>query len=251
MTDDLHYTVRRFNWRWAGSCFVRLPGETRLARHATREAAIADRDEREGEVRSRINPFECGMSFHDLTTFPEPVFCDWLLDEAIEPPKPIGGVIPWAAWWDRAKIGGKPTPFRIAKLRPQKLTPEQELRVWNGLNRVRFHEVIERRPSQLAYAVVSVLWEYDDNWMDPGEEGGRLHRVYRRREDAEAECELREVAARRENTSEPYRFVMDRWTRPTFGEKAKPLEYQYDLCSGAEARFYEVIEIDLGDQGGS
>lgn len=47
MTDDLHYTVRRFNWRWAGSCFMRLPGETRLARH---EAWMAGRRTRTVEI---------------------------------------------------------------------------------------------------------------------------------------------------------------------------------------------------------
>ena len=233
MTDDLHYTVRRFNWRWAGSCFMRLPGETRLARHDTREAAIQDRDEREREVRSRINPFECGPAFHYLTTLPEPVFCDWLRDESIEPPEPQSGSIPWAAWWTTAR---------------ESLDEGQVSRIWNGLNRVQFHDVIERRDSQIAYAVMRIVWEYNDCFFEPGEEGGKTVVAFRDREKAMRRRDEMEIEERlrigrqsgRVDYFEGWRWVESPWPSKEVSHYG---EHEVD-----EPPLFEVVEIDLGSE---
>lgn len=231
MSDDLHYTVRRFNWRWAGSYFVRLPGETRLARHDTREAAIADRDERELEVRSRINPFECGASFHDLTTLPEPVFCDWLRDESIEPPEPRSGAIPWAAWWTAARAD---------------LDERQIGRIWDGLNRVRFHDVIERRDSQIAYAVMRIVWEYNDYYYEPGIEGGRTVIAFRDREKAarrKDEMEIEERQRMAQQMGRPTYFESWRWIESEWPTKTDLDQAEYPI---EEPRLFEIVEIDIG-----
>jgi hypothetical protein len=176
-SDEQRYIVRRFNWRWAGTCFVRAPGEHRVAWFDTPDEADADRWRRELEVRGRINPFECGPAFHYLSTMPEPIYLDWLMDADVIPPEPINGVRPWGEWWDGAK---------------QALAHGQVAHVWEGLNRVRFFDVITRRPSDVAFAVIRMMWEYNDYTYEPGEEGGEPLRVFRRRENAEAYRQLLE-----------------------------------------------------------
>src|SRR5262245_4291399 len=162
MSDAPRFVVHRLNWRQASGGFVRLPGGTRVAAFATFEEADLDRALRETEVRSRMNPFSCGTTWHALTTLPEPVFVDWVGDAGLTPPN-YTGIDAWSGWWQRWNA---------------EWSAEQLWRVWEGLNRVRFFEVIERPVSAVAFAVVRVMWEYNDSWYEPGEEGGRTIRAF-------------------------------------------------------------------------
>ena len=239
MADEVRFTVRRFNWRWAGTCFVRAPGEHRLATFDTADEAHADAWRREQEVRGRVNPFACGPAFHYLSTMPEPIYLDWLRDADITPPKQDSTAKrPWAAWWDSTKTG---------------LTESQIFRVWEGLNRVRFFDVIARRPSQVAYAVVRIVWEYNDNWMEPGEEGGVPVQAFRKRENAEAqrvlleEVERARFAGREDEEPSHYSaFERNRWNDPFQVEHDERGFSVDDVVGFQNAVFYEVVEIDIG-----
>lgn len=229
MAEPTRFVVRRLNWRPAGDAFIRLPGETRLASFDTFDDAEADRIRREHEVRGRVNPFRCGTAFHTLTTLPEPVFADWVADAGLTPPeRPAVGFVDWAAWW----AAGHAT-----------WTEEQRARVWDGLNHVRFFEVIERPPSAVAYAVVRVMWEYNDNWYEPGAEGGRTVIAYRSREAAERRrAELEAGAEDRPSYVETGRWRHENW--PAIEGDGSVTEF-----GKSGAPMYEVVEIDLGGVG--
>lgn len=68
----------------------------------------------------------------DLTSLPEPIFADWLLDCYLTPPiRKTGAEKPgrvWADWWDAHA--------------PQ-MTDYQHSRVWQALDKLRFFEVVE------------------------------------------------------------------------------------------------------------
>jgi len=240
MSDPRRFVVRRLNWRPSGGRFIRLPGETRLISFDTLEEAEADRLRREAEVRARVNPFQCGTTWHALTTLPQAIFLDWLQDGNLFPPivwteRAVGDEIPleeWAEWWQR--IGHTHQPQEVEHM-------------WNGLNRVRFFEVIERPVSAVAYAVVRVMWEYNDSWYEPGEEGGRTARAFRSRARAEAEQKRLEAEARKQwddyHWVDARRWELSDW--PALG----PVEgtESEEAFERRGVRLYEVIEIDLGE----
>jgi hypothetical protein len=232
--------VRRLNWRPAGDRFIRLPGEVRLAAFDALETAEADRVRRESEVRDRVNPFKCGTAWHALTTLPQLIFLDWLQDSGLPPPESWAehaatGTIAldeWAEWW-----------LKIAHT----LSAEQVAHLWAGLNRVRFFEAVERPASAVAFGVVKVMWNYTDEWYEPGSEGGRAVRAFRSRERAEAECARLEGEARREwddrYYAETWRWELERW--PALGSEDG---FEKEEAFGRRgARLYEVVEIDLGE----
>jgi hypothetical protein len=229
--DSLRYTVRRFNWRWAGQCFLPAPGEARIAWFDTPDEAEADCRRREREVRGRVNPFQCGPALHYLTTFPEPVFLDYLLDLGLTPPDPQpDGRRRWAEWWDAEK---------------EERTADQTAQVWEALNRVRFFDVIARRPSEVAYTVVQVLWDYNDVWYEPGDEGGRPILAFRSRAKAEAHRQQLEAEAREGMAATGSgncwmglrRWQLSEWPRPAPDVASEP--------PVEKMPFYEVVEIDL------
>lgn len=222
MSDELRWIVRRFNWKCChdGKQLRQAPGEHRVAWFDTEADALADCRRRERSVRERVNPFHCGPAFHYLSTFPEYAFRDWLRDDDIEPPD-VTTLDAWADWWEWPPLG-----------------PSARAKVWEGLNRVRFHDVISRRPSQVAYAVVQVMWDYQDDFYSPGEEGGRVTAVYRTRARAEGESVRLNATARQEWTEYGCGLYADRWlsdqwplVRETTGDDTAPM--------------YEVMEIDL------
>jgi hypothetical protein len=238
MSDAPRFVVRRLNWRPAGDRFIRLPGEVRLGSFDALEPAEAERTAREAEVRARVNPFKCETAWHALTTFPQPVFLDWLQDRGVLPPvawtaRAAAGVPldEWAEWWQR--IG-------------HVLDAEQVAHVWAGLNRVRFFETIERPASAVAFAVVRVMWEWNDSWYEPGAEGGRTVRAYRSRERAEAERQRLETEARREwgdHWVEARRWELGAW--PALGDEVGTESNKaFDQIG---VHLYEVVEIDLGE----
>src|SRR5262245_58415705 len=84
-----HFVVSRITWRVAGydRTYVRLAGDTRVAAFADFDSAEADRVSREAAARKLVNPFRCGASWSDRTSFPEPIFRDFLADVSIKLPK--------------------------------------------------------------------------------------------------------------------------------------------------------------------
>jgi hypothetical protein len=221
----VRHIVRRFNWKRVSGGLLRAPGEHRVAWFDTDEVAFAECRRRELAVRGRVNPFRCGPTFPSLTTFPMPVFLDWLGDEGIESPEESYRLADWIAWWD---------------LEAAALSTAQRERVWEGLNRVRFHDVIQRRSDQVAYAVLRIMWNYLDDFNEPGEEGGRIETVYRTRAKAEAECTRLNVEGQREWGSAPY-FYVERWDDDLWPTAERRLGRAV-----ADATFFEVVEIDIG-----
>jgi hypothetical protein len=161
--------------------FVLLPGEARLATFPSATAAQEDARTREADARTKVNPFRCGSTWAERCNLPEPVFCDFLRDAGIEPPAEEDR--DWALWWEQTA---------------GTLTSLQRARVWEGLDRLRFFAVTERPARPVAYAVVQVQWNFNDNWYYPGSEGGAPTIAYRSREKAEAECARRNAYARAE-----------------------------------------------------
>lgn len=223
MPDDLRYIVRRFNWKAMDDSqeLRKAPGEHRVAWFDTEDDARTECARREATVRERVNPFRCGPAFHYLSTFPEYAFRDWLMDADITPPA-CPTLSEWVAWWDAG------------------LPEEHRAKVWEGLNRVRFHDVISRRPSQTAYAVVQILWDYQDDFYSPGDEGGRFTTAFRTRERAEAECARLSRAAMTDWGGHEGLYT-DRWR-----EDKWPFVREETVSELKNAPQYEVIEIDVG-----
>ncbi|MBY0460726.1 MAG: hypothetical protein K2V38_25690 [Gemmataceae bacterium] len=227
----VRFVVRRLNWRHAGAFFVRLPGEVRLGSFDTFDAAEADRAARESEVRARVNPFCCGTAWHALSAMPEPVFRDWVRDAGLEPPAG-DSLAEWVAWWKDGHAAW---------------SEEQVWRVWQGLDRVRFFEVFERPAGAVAFAVVRVMWEYNDAWYEPGAEGGRTVKAYRSRERAEKERQRLEAEAREEWDDVHY-VEAQRWELADW--PSLPRAYGAECrqaCEELGVRLYEVVEIDLAE----
>src|SRR5579883_1666928 len=193
MADRVRYVVERLNWRRgegfsaAGPrppTFHRLPGETAVASFDSFAEAEAFRRDREAEARARVsNPFAGADSPPaDRTSMPDGVFRDWLRDHGVDPPAGTGPAA-WAGWWDAES---------------PRWTGAQRDAVWEALDGARFYRVAERPPRPVAYAVVRVLWGYNDEWFYPGAEGGDVTAAYRSRARAEAEAARLTAAAREE-----------------------------------------------------
>jgi hypothetical protein len=242
MSGPLEYAIRRLNWRRAHDGLVRMPGCVAVGALPTHEEAETDRARREAGVRARVgNPFLCGPSHAARSRMPEAIFCDWLREVGIEPlqagqKQPVN----WSGWWEQAK---------------PRLAPEQVAHVWAGLDRVRFFEVAARAEGSVGYAVVRVDWEYNDNWMEPGDEGGRPLKVFRRWAAAEAYRGEREDALRAQRApaaedDHTLQYETTRWTEEEFWPVGSPFNQYSDpekmsFVHGGRAPYYEIVEIDL------
>src|SRR5207248_323709 len=109
----------------------------------------------------------------------------------VDPPAPDKktGKRDWAKWWEK---------------KSPKWTADQRAAAWEALDKVRFFRVSERPRRPVAYAVVKVIWGYNDEWYYPGAEGGEVQTLYRSRARAEAEAD-RLNAEERENWTEMFR----------------------------------------------
>jgi hypothetical protein len=203
-----HFVVSRANWRAANDTLVRLGGETRVTAFDTFEEADRDRAARELRAREHVNPFRCGTHWAERSHMPESVFCDFLEDVDIvlplfdpvgdtdslgQPltrytrammeakPLPEGVYRSWAHWWDQCRAA---------------LAPNQVARVWEAMDRVKFYSVSERPKRSVAYLVLEVQWNYNDEWFYPPAEGGAPHTAYRTRARADEECARLNAEAR-------------------------------------------------------
>jgi len=247
------FVLKRLNWvDYYSENRVRRPGEVAVASFTTFAEADAERAKREDECRKRINPFMCGAAVHYWTHLDEPRLRDWLMDHGIDPPAPgKDGKTDWPAWW---------------KKNQKKLGPEKRAAVWEALDKVRFFAVREEPARPVGYAVIEINWEYNDENYSADPEGGRVMKVYRTRERAEAECARRNAETREEWSfvdeyasdydedveGEDDEFVMaafdmrDRIRRQrgmTDDQKLKPREGLFN--TSANVPFFEVIEVEL------
>jgi len=161
------YDVRRRNWRWSPGNehtprgWVCFPGPgTTVAEFDFFDDAEHDWGKREAAVRLRINPFDCGP-LSAVTSFPDPILRDFLMDASIEPPAPG---ITWEAWW-------------IANR--EQLSDEQQARVWQAVDKVRFFEITEEAIGPEVHVVVDVIWEEREGLHVADWDGGELIRACR------------------------------------------------------------------------
>jgi hypothetical protein len=177
------FVVKRLKWaeQYDGKR-TRQPGEVAVVSFPTFEEADAERAKREEEYRKSVNPFDCGPAVHYWSHLDEPRLRDWLMDHGITPPEPKkDGTTNWSDWW---------------KKNQKKLGPEKRAAVWEILDKVRFFAVREEPVRPVGYAVIEINWEYNDEYFSADPEGGRLVKVYRNRERAEAESAARNEEAR-------------------------------------------------------
>jgi len=229
------HVLYRFNWRRSyPEGFSPIPGKTRVASYPDLTIALQERDKRESECRALLNPFELGNGLAALTSFPPEIFHDWLIDADLDAPAPTPkDRYPWLAWW---------------KQNHHKMTQEQKAKVWQALNKVRFYEVCERPALPIVYAVVSVTWNYNDQWHYALEEGGEIETVFRSRKNAEAYC-----ARINEETRADWDSFSDddaglemstrlHFQAGPFAHHSQPREDVF--VRPQDAPFYEVVEIE-------
>ena len=240
------FVVKRLKWEEQyGGKLLRRPGDVAVVSFGTFEEAERERAKREEAYRTRVNPFDCGGAVQYWTHLDEPRLRDWLMDHGIEPPKPKkDGLTNWSAWWTQNQ---------------KKLGAEKRAAVWEVLDKVRFFAVREEPVRPVGFAVIEVNWEYNDSYFDADAEGGRLVKVYRSRERAEAACAAANEEARTdwdvmddfdEEEAEEFDLVafdMEGRVRRRRGmlgnEKLKKGEGTFRNTDGVP--FFEVIEVEL------
>jgi hypothetical protein len=165
-------------------------------------------------------PSGSGGALPAVTCLDAPALHDWLLDAGLDPPRPDGeGARDWAGWWDAWQIIW---------------TAEQRDAAWRALDRVRFFDVVERRPRRKVYVVVEIGWWWNDDpplYSDP--EGGIPMEAFADRELAEVRRLELEAARRANNWFQSNRFDLEG------REDAHPGEYTL-----ADVPLYEVLEVD-------
>ncbi len=214
---DTRFVLSRFNWRPHGRGHWSLsPGTFRLQSFDKKRAAEAEFAKREANARRRVNPFRCGKLLPDLTSLPEPVFLDWVQDRGLTPPNAgKDGTRDWAGWWDAGDFSAT-----------------QREGVWEGLNRLRFFVVEERPAVAVGYVVVSVCWQYNDEYNYTEGEGGEVMAVYRTRERA-----VEEGHKQRGGSDGAFRW------KPS-GADLFDADEMWELTLDDERQF-DVIEIEL------
>ena len=222
------YVVCRTPFRsiWSGRDEPNVAYEVVFGERSAAEdyARQLDREYKRSKNPVEPNPF-LDHRLEELSSLPEFALRDWLLDADIPPPgvavrptsKQLAGLSledkeaaieaaerrVWVEWWDRVMIG-------------KTLTAEQLARVWEAFNRhslygVQAVDAPEPIPSRTnsgrVYAVLQNQWVYNDSFYD---ESTALLRVFRNREQAEAEC-LRlniDVIPTEDGPDESYQFTV-------------------------------------------
>jgi hypothetical protein len=239
------HVVERLNWCPQEDLLLRLPGSTRLQSFADADEADQDRLRREQATRLQVNPFICGgPALHYQTSLDEGRLCDWLLDTGLTPPEPNRkGRRDWPAWWKKSSPA---------------FTAHQRDRVWEGLDRVRFFEVVERAAKPVVYLVVRIGWRYNDEWYEAEQEGGTMFPTYyafRDRTRAEEACAenndmRREMWADDEDEDDPLFDVnLRRDRREGVLESRNYIRGPWEsfLLPRTQTPFWEVIEVEVDD----
>jgi hypothetical protein len=245
MTTPLLYCVQRLNWVHHGTRFehqgtlnerfIRLPGATRVASFTDEGEAVADLTRREEAARRVINPFCChGMNLAYQTSFDEDRLHDWLLDGGIEPPVRSEKGRDWIAWWARVR---------------DSLDEMQWVHVWKALDRVTFHEIVERVSKPVVYVVARIGWVYNDNGYEGCPEGSEPIQAYRSRTLAENERQRLEV-----ETRQRYRYfdgfdLTERLHRQSPFHDRSELHIP-DRTDPSFPLFFEVLEVEIEDTAG-
>ncbi|MEZ6140941.1 MAG: hypothetical protein R3B84_10255 [Zavarzinella sp.] len=224
MGNRTQFIVRQRNWLYVHEkVFARAPGERVIAHYENAADAEADCLQRESAVRAQWNPFWFGTTLHHLTTFPIPILRDWLQDAGLSPPDSTD-IADWAKWYEEL---------------PR--SPEQTHHLWQGLNRLQFHDVVARDPDKTAYAIMEIVWSYDDQYYHAAHEGGKVQKVYRNREAADQECQ-RLISLYRQQMGLPHRGTYSR-------NHAEALKNEYSEIERIRLENqlppYEVVEIDV------
>ncbi|MCE9561723.1 MAG: hypothetical protein K8U57_06670 [Planctomycetes bacterium] len=233
MPPITRYFVRRRNWRWSPGndltprgwvCFPG-PGHT-VAEFDHFDDAQHDWGKREAEVRRKFNPFECGP-LSMVSSLPEPILRDFLKDTGIEPPE---AGIAWDAWWPANR---------------ERLSEEQQARVWEAVDKVRFFEITEETAGAEVHVVVDVLWERRDELYVAEYDGGELIRACRYSQRAG------EIARGR---SQQRRFTAGSGTAGTPLANCRPSNVPDPFTAGStrllqllQAPFSEVLTVPFDD----
>lgn len=226
MADARRFVVSRIDWAEPGygDAYSRRTARTfPVAAFDTFDGADADRAAREAAAREGANPFRCGgEALFYQSSLDAARLHDWLMDAGIEPPESPKAHVAWAAWWDAFA---------------PKWTDEQRAHAWAALDKVRFFEVSEERPDRKAYVIVELNWQWEDEpTLQADYEGGNTVRAFRSRERAEAECER----LNRERQAQADHLGYQWFTRSTRIDSG-------DTTEIAETAFFEVAEVELGD----
>jgi hypothetical protein len=180
---DSPFLVRRLGWHqnpYGDNYTRRLPCAEVTARHATFEDADADRRRRERATRNGENPFRFGgAALFFQTSLDAPRLHDWLLDGGIDPPAEQLAHRSWREWWDAFA---------------HTWTDEQLGHAWQGLNKVRFFDVVEETQFDTIQVLMRMRQGYGVTRVhDLDQQSGSLQAVYRSSVAAQQACDLRNL----------------------------------------------------------
>jgi len=221
MSVESQFVVRRLAWYQAphGDRYTRrLPNAVAIAQFNNFDDAEYHRRTLEFELRANENPFRFGgAGLHFQSSLDIPRLHDWLLDMGIEPPVEQLRHSDWREWWDA-----------FAHL----WTEEQLHHAWQGLDKVRFFDVVKESSEVFPHLVMEIGFVETANRQRNAErEGGHVEAIFRNKSRASAAC-ARLNAARREAHFDWWMYQY----RQRIGYDRRPR-------TETEAVFFEVIEV--------
>lgn len=177
--NESQFIVRRLGWHQNphGDNYTRrLPTAEPVAYYDTFDEAEYDRRRREYQTRTGENPFRFGgATLYFQTSLDGPRLHDWLLDGGIEPPIDQLRHRDWREWWDAFAHTWSESELAHA---------------WQGLDKVRFFDVVEEEPTEIFRVVVEVQFANGNRaFLDADREGGTPIGIYRNARTALAACE--------------------------------------------------------------
>jgi len=219
--SETQFSVRRLGWHQAphGDYYTRrLPTTTTVAQFDNFDEAEYRRRALEHEIRLRENPFRFGgAALYFQSSLDIPRLHDWLLDIGIDPPVEQLRHRDWHDWWAAFS---------------HNWNEEQLHHAWQGLDKVRFFDVVEEPREASTHLVMEIGFVETRNGSQNAErEGGRPEGVFRHARGANAAC-ARLNAARREATFD--------WWRYRYIQR---LGYDERDREPSETVFFEVVEV--------
>lgn len=128
------YVVQQLNWQYNDEYFYRGYGEgddEAIKAFKDREKAEAHRQEQEDATRDawrELNPFEFGGIGEGFSSLSNEELGRQVEAIGLTPPAEDHDFRDWCYWWEQVRT---------------QLTEEQEARIWELTDRVRFYEVVE------------------------------------------------------------------------------------------------------------